>query len=267
MVRGRSVPGSCRGGGGQSNMAYILDIAVILIFALAIFIGYKRGFMKTILRLVGVVLALVIASSVSKPAAGWIYDQFLASSIQKQIVAHVPSTDTATLESGLQAAMDQMPSSVINALQNFNVGSAEEIVHSLEGQLTGSVETVAATISDKVIRPVAVVLLMLVCFFVLFIVLLIVFLILASLLSKVFKLPGLRQMDGALGAVLGGIEGVLWVLIAVTVIQLVATSTSSGSFISSADLQNSLLVSKLASINPITSMMDKVLAALPSVSK
>lgn len=156
---------------------------------------------------------------------------------------------------------------MINALQNFNVGSAEEIVHSLEGQLTGSVETVAATISDKVIRPVAVVLLMLVCFFVLFIVLLIVFLILASLLSKVFKLPGLRQMDGALGAVLGGIEGVLWVLIAVTVIQLVATSTSSGSFISSADLQNSLLVSKLASINPITSMMDKVLAALPSVSK
>lgn len=86
-------------------MAYILDIAVILIFALAIFIGYKRGFMKTILRLVGVVLALVIASSVSKPAAGWIYDQFLASSIQEQIVAHVPSTDTATLESGLQAAM------------------------------------------------------------------------------------------------------------------------------------------------------------------
>ena len=34
-------------------MAYILDIAVILIFVLAIFIGYRRGFVKSIIRLVG----------------------------------------------------------------------------------------------------------------------------------------------------------------------------------------------------------------------
>ena len=38
---------------GGFFMAYILDIAVILIFVLAIFIGYRRGFVKSIIRLVG----------------------------------------------------------------------------------------------------------------------------------------------------------------------------------------------------------------------
>ena len=50
---------------GGFFMAYILDIAVILIFVLAIFIGYRRGFVKSIIRLVGCLLALVIAGTLS----------------------------------------------------------------------------------------------------------------------------------------------------------------------------------------------------------
>lgn len=67
-------------------MAYILDIAVILIFALAIFIGYRRGFVKSIIRLVGCLLALVIAGTLSGTIAGGIYDGFLAGKVKEQIV-------------------------------------------------------------------------------------------------------------------------------------------------------------------------------------
>lgn len=81
-------------------MAYILDIAVILIFVLAIFIGYRRGFVKSIIRLVGCLLALVIAGTLSGTIAGGIYDGFLAGKVKEQIVTHIPAADTASIKTG-----------------------------------------------------------------------------------------------------------------------------------------------------------------------
>lgn len=42
-------------------MAYILDAAVILIFLLMLVIGYKRGLVKSLLRLGGSILAMLAA--------------------------------------------------------------------------------------------------------------------------------------------------------------------------------------------------------------
>ena len=148
-------------------MAYILDIAVILIFVLAIFIGYRRGFVKSIIRLVGCLLALVIAGTLSGTIAGGIYDGFLAGKVKEQIVTHIPAADTASIKTGLHDAIEQMPGFVKNALDAYDLGSPDAIVDSLGDTLSGNVDAVAQTISDKVIRPVAVLLLQMVCFFVL----------------------------------------------------------------------------------------------------
>lgn len=243
-------------------MGYILDIAVILLFVLAIFIGYKRGFVKSIVRVVGCVLALVIAGALSGVIAGGIYDGFLASKVEEQIVQYVPATDTTSIKEGLGSVMDKLPSSVMNALGSYGIGSADEIVDSLESQLTGDVRQIASVISQSVVRPVAVLLLRMVCFFILFIVLMIVVIIVAHVVNKVFRLPGLKQVNGVLGAVLGVVEGILWVFIAVTIIHFVAMSSSADAVISQASLDNSLLVGRLDAINPIVSVMDKAMQSL-----
>lgn len=247
-------------------MAYILDVAVILLFVLAILIGIKRGFVKTVIRLVGCLLALVIAYSLSGVIAGGAYDAFLAPTVKEQIVAHVPSADTESLREGLDAVMEQLPGFVRNAVDN-SIGSTDQIVNYLEGALSGDVESLAATVSDKVIRPVAVAMLQMICFFILFIVLMIVVIILSCVINKVFKLPLLKQANGVLGGILGAVEGVLWVLVAVTVIQLVASSSSADSLLSAQNLENSLLVSRLADINPITSMFHSLMDALPDLGQ
>ncbi len=244
-------------------MGYILDLAVILLFVLAIFIGYRRGFMKSILKLAGCLLSLVIAASLSGVIAGGLYSSVVGPKVEEQIVANIPSADLSTVESGLQQVLDQLPDVVTNTLGSYGVGSASEIVSSLEGSLSGDPAAIAAVISDKVVRPVAVLLIQMVTFFILFIILLIVTSILASLLSKVFNLPLLRQVNGVLGAVLGAVEGVLWVLVGVTVLQIIASSASGDALITAQTLEKSLLVGRLADINPIMSVMDSVLQALP----
>ena len=121
---------------------------------------------------------------------------------------------------------------------------------------------IAATLSEKVVRPIAVLLLSMVCFFVLFILLVIVVLILAHVIGKVFKLPGLKQINGVLGAVLGVVEGVLWVLVAVTIVHFVALSSPADALISQASLDNSLLVKHLDAITPVVGFMDRAVDTL-----
>lgn len=64
-------------------MAYILDGLVIIIFLLAIFLGYRRGFFKSIIQLVGCVAAALIASGLSLPMASGLYDQFFSDSVER----------------------------------------------------------------------------------------------------------------------------------------------------------------------------------------
>ena len=73
---------------------------------------------------------------------------------------------TASIKTGLHDAIEQMPGFVKNALDAYDLGSPDAIVDSLGDTLSGNVDAVAQTISDKVIRPVAVLLLQMVCFFV-----------------------------------------------------------------------------------------------------
>ena len=54
-------------------MAYILDGVLILILVVTIALGYHRGFIRSIVQLVGLVAAIVVASSLSASLAPMIY--------------------------------------------------------------------------------------------------------------------------------------------------------------------------------------------------
>lgn len=98
-------------------------------------------------------MALVIAGTLSGTIAGGIYDGFLAGKVKEQIVTHIPAADTASIKTGLHDAIEQMPGFVKNALDAYDLGSPDAIVDSLGDTLSGNVDAVAQTISDKVIPP------------------------------------------------------------------------------------------------------------------
>ena len=246
-------------------MAYILDIAVILIFLLAIFIGYRRGFIKAAIKLVGCVLAVVIAGLLSTAMAGGIFDAFMSEKIETTIVDQIQAAGTGDAADSLREVADQLPDFVTNALEAYGLGTPDKIIASLEGSLNGSAVSVAETVVAKVVRPVAVALLRTVCFFILFILLMIVVGIVASLVNKVFKFPLLKQVNGVLGAVVGAVEGIVLIFVAVTVVQLMANSSDADAFISSKDVKDSILVSRLADANPITGALESVLDAVPKI--
>ena len=234
-------------------MAYMLDIAVILILLLAVYIGYRRGFVKAVIKLVGCVLAVVIASVASLPLASGIFDAFAGDKLQEVIASQMTSTDTAAVAAGIEAALDKLPGPVLNALEAYGLGTPEQIIGGVKESLDGSVEDIARSVVEVVIRPVAVALLRI----------LLVALV-ANLISKVFKLPILRQMDGGLGAIVGVAEGVVLVFVAVTVVQMIAASSSGDAWITNQDIHDTMLVRWVAERNPLADVLKDILRTFTS---
>lgn len=239
-------------------MAYILDGAVILIFLLAVFIGYRRGFIKAIIRLVGCILALVVALCVSKPLAGGVFDLFLADQIEQTVSSHIQQTDEQAVKDALTGILEQLPQPVVNALESVGLGTPEEITRQVEEALGGPAEEVSGRIITAVVRPVAVSLLSALLFILLFIVCMILVGILASVINKAFQIPVLRQVNGVLGAVVGVFQGILLIFVGVAVITLLSQVSSSDSAISRQVVEDTFIVRTVENISPATEELNKL---------
>ena len=227
-------------------MTYILDGAIILILVVAIALGYRRGFVRSVVQLAGLIAAFVLAFSLSATLAGLAFDNFASEPLQESITQALQENVSSSASEQVQTALDALPEFLVNAL-NANE-TAQAALDGLSKQVNDSAPALAETVVVDILRPLAVALLRFLLFLLLFLGLMIVVKLVTKLIKPLTKLPVIRQADGALGAVIGLAKGVLFVLVAVTVMQLLAPSDI---LLSADDLNNSFLVSWIAAHNPI----------------
>lgn len=240
-------------------MAYLLDGAVILIFLLFVWIGSRRGLVRSVLRLAATVVSLVLAMLLGTKVAGVLFDAFLSQPAQEVVAQHLSQTDVGSVASGMEEALDQLPGFVSHALIAAGLGSPEEIaqsVHETQGQPP---DTVAQVITQQVIRPAAVELMGSLCLLLLFLLLMLVFGLVIGLINRVFQLPVLKQLNGALGALAGAAEGFLVLLVAVTVLQLAVPSAGSGSFLTAEDVNDTVVVRAIGRLTPSEEALEHLL--------
>ena len=94
-------------------MAYVLDIAVILILGLAIFFGAKKGFIESTIGLISMVLAVVAACLLNGPLANFAYTSFVQpnveTAIETRISEAVEATGVTEPSAYLAAAEEELP--------------------------------------------------------------------------------------------------------------------------------------------------------------
>jgi membrane protein required for colicin V production len=66
-----------------------LDAVIIVIILLPMFIGYRRGLIRTLLPLIAVILGIIVAGRTYDNLAGWFHPGLLKSESQASIVAFV----------------------------------------------------------------------------------------------------------------------------------------------------------------------------------
>ncbi len=215
-------------------MSWVLDIAVVVIAAIFLFLGIRRGFIKTAIRLIGLVVALVAAGLISTPLAAWIFDSFLTEPL-RAIVAEQAASAAVT---AAQTAQEQL-SAIIGGLPAL-VRSAFDLSGMLipaEGAAMAT-EALTQTVMNDIVRPLCLSLLQAVLFLVLFILLYVLVQWIGKGVNKVFTtLPIIRQINGLLGGVLGLLEGVGAVYLLTLVLGLYMTMSGEGSVITTADIE------------------------------
>lgn len=234
-------------------MTYILDIAVLVILGLTVFFGYRRGFLQTVVQLVGCVAAFIIALSISTPAANTVFDSFVAESVETRVVESLNDVADVPVEEKLDAAIAELPKPVGALLKNN--AQLQEAVDELGTSMSASVDSLAKSLVQTVVRPVVVTVLQLLIFVLAFLLLLLIAKLLVRVVKPIAKLPVIRQIDGTLGAVLGVLKGALFVCVLVSVLQLIAVAASDNGPITQNVLDNTLLVRYIADINPLKGIL------------
>ncbi len=235
-------------------MSYILDAIVVIVIAVTAFIGYRRGFIRTIIQLAGCIVAFILALSLSNTVSTMVYDGLLRDNLHEKI--ETVWTETAvegaaqTLTEQAEAILDTLPEFVQTTLDTETI--TQGIHDSVGNDQTGV--AVADYLVDDLIRPIIVAVIRFVAFLILFAILMFVIRLLEKLLKPLTKMPLVRQTDGLLGAVVGLVKGIVFALVAVTIMQLIATGATTGPF-TQENLDNSVVVGWVAEINPLSAVL------------
>lgn len=236
-------------------MEYAIDIALIAVFTLTVIVGVKRGFAKSVLGIVGTVASFILAYLFSKPLAELLYTNIADGLIKEKLAEKFSGelSGAVDLYTEITRIVSSIPDGLVNLASKVGVNISGLTEQLLSLEVTN--DTVLNALADTVIKPVALVIMSLLCCVLIFAVSSIVFSIIAKLIDKVFKLPVLGAANKILGAVFGVVKGVIAVIFICTVIDVLYGFIGNGNF--ALAVESSKILSFFNSHNVIAGYLNK----------
>lgn len=185
-------------------MQLVIDILLIAVFAIMVFRGWWKGFMKSVLGLGRMVLSIIIVIAFGSPFSAWIDGKFVNPPVFNAVFkkfSEIGDEISATANGSVDALAEKIPDIFRGHLDLSNLDPTAEI--------DALVEQWSHTVADSLSKIIATVIGYVLLFIIAFVVLTIVIFI----VDKVAKLPLLKTADKILGLVLGAVSGILAVMV------------------------------------------------------
>lgn len=196
------------------------DIAIIVIIIAFIVLGAKNGAGRTLLKIVGTILSVVLSFVICNPLAQGIYNSFFKPGVIKNISDSINTSGVNSVTKAVNDVINSLPQYVMSVFKYFGVDS-KLLNDSLTNAVSQSPQG-AANIIEKVISPVFIALISLILFLLFFIIISIGIGLLTKLLCNVLNLPIIKQVNKFAGGILGILQGVLVVFLLVTMFKFTA---------------------------------------------
>lgn len=190
-------------------MTFVIDAILVILFVLCVWLGFKRGFIKTFSGLIALVVAILLASILSGPVAEAVYTDMVYPPVLSTLEQHVTGEMIPTAAE-VDTALENLPDFVAALLKSGGMENGAAVVAKIEAIAPGS--TAARTVADVVITPIVLPLLQMLISVILFLLAYVVASILLRALDVVAKLPLLKQLNHLLGLAAGTLTGALWVI-------------------------------------------------------
>lgn len=198
----------------------ITDIIIVAVIVLFTVIGVKRGLAKTLLNLAGLLITAISAYYLSSFLSQLIYDSFIKQTVINNIQQMIEQNGIDYAFSNCLEAVPQW----INGILSFIMGIFGVSLSEYQSQLalSSNFSTSASQAVENILAPVVTSVFGMFILIVLFIIILFVVKKLVKLISRVFNIPVIKQINQLLGGIIGLAEGLLIIFIAVNIFDIVA---------------------------------------------
>ncbi len=222
----------------------ILDIITVAVIILAVFSYARKGFVYSVVRLVGTIACWVVCSMYARPVSVYIYTNYLQGRVEEAVTNNLhnfakPGMDT--FAQSLESLATELPA-LISSLFRMKSGEYMEKWYSFVVSTDGSSTALSDVIVDNMVSPIAVSILNTIVFLVMFAVLSFGIDLLCSLVKGVRHIPVVGSVNFVLGGCLGAVWGILYIYIISAVLWLmIMASGDTLSFIHTNDIHQSML--------------------------
>ncbi len=206
-------------------MGIILDIIVIAIVVFSAIVAARKGFIRTLIELIGYVLAIVIAVGLSGVVADYTYEN----AIKPAAVSAI--TDVITEKGG--EALDNVPDTIKSIAEIAGLNFEE-----LNNSVDEAADETALRITETAIKPIAVSLVKSLSIVIITVILFIVVGFVAKFINSLFKGVLLGTANKTLGAVFGGAKGLVYSILLCVAVSFISSVSKSDFLIFSEDALN-----------------------------
>lgn len=222
-------------------MRYILDIIFAAVFALCIFTGYKRGFVKSLTDLVSNLIAVLAARVLSVRLAPQIFSAYFEENVALTIKEKIaPLSGSITQQA--QEALSVIPEGFLSVAGI----DKSEVISNLSEQVNSGGADVADALMTNIFLPIGTFILRIIIFVIAFVLCLLIMKLISLILNKLAKLPVLKQANKAFGFVFGAVKGIIIVAVLCIICQIAAGFIGNETFVNA--VSSSLLVSTFGKI-------------------
>lgn len=210
-------------------MNYIIDVVAVIILVLSIIWGARKGFIKSVMGLVSLAIAIALAVNFQSFAAGIIKDNviepYFVNKTSEQFSSLMNAGDSVVSP---EQIFDEEPEELVEATNNFGQ-SIEALENFYEENIKGLIDSedikgISEKLSQFLVGNTVDIISNVLGFIAVFILALIALYLVQILLDLIFKLPILKAANKLLGSVLGAVKGIVLVVILINVLFILANT-------------------------------------------
>ena len=192
-------------------MFNLADLIVILIIGIAIFSGFKKGFIKTSFGIASFFIAIIITFMFYKPVMGYLKDN---TQIEEWITDYLNSIDFA---SNFDTSGDSNQETAENTEVPFLSNLPQVVVEMLD------LEEYKENLKEDIIEKIVDFAMKLLAIIIVYISAKIILFIIVSVLNSIFNLPVLKQFNELLGLIVGFVLGLIHVYVILAIVALISS--------------------------------------------
>lgn len=233
-----------------------MDILLIAVFIICIVIGFAKGFVKSLVSLVGNFIALIVAFSFCASFGSYLNTNYIREPIQQwfiNAVTTVPEgTDAALEDVNMDSLFSDSPQFFLDAAEFLGVDLSEMSAKYEDLKVNGA-EQAKSAIINAMTNPLSETVSRVVAFLIIYIGCMIAISILWLVAEMVTKIPGIKQLDKLGGLLLGVVNGLIFVFVLSSVLNFTMTVFLNGHTYSDKQkmVENTMIYKHVEQLNPL----------------